>query len=144
MKISILTPSYNQGEYLEQNILSVLNQNYDDFEHIIIDGGSTDDTISVLKKYPHLKWVSEKDEGQADALNKGLRIASGDYVGWLNSDDYYEPNIFQTVVKYFENFDADWVIGNSTYYQQYNGSYFVNKSPVITYKDLLRDPDIHN
>lgn len=75
LKISILTPSYNQGKYIEENILSVMNQNYPNFEHIIIDGGSTDNTDEILRKYPHLKWVSEKDEGQSDALNKGLAMA---------------------------------------------------------------------
>ena len=68
MKISILTPSYNQGSFVEKNIQSIMSQNYPDFEHIVVDGGSSDNTVEILKKYPHLKWVSESDEGQADAL----------------------------------------------------------------------------
>jgi len=99
-KISILTPSYNQGKYIEENILSVLNQNYPNFEHIIIDGGSTDNTVEILKKYPHLIWVSEADEGQSDAYNKGLKIATGDLVLCLNSDDYLLDNdIFNKVIE---------------------------------------------
>ena len=112
MKLSILTPSYNQGDFIEKNINSVMNQDWDDIEHIILDGGSTDNTLSILKKYPHLKWVSEPDEGQADALNKGLQMASGDIVGWINSDDYYEANIFREVITIFENEPVKWVIGN--------------------------------
>jgi len=96
--ISIVTPSLNQGAYIEENIKSVLNQDYPNFEHIIIDGGSADETIDVLKKYDHLIWVSEKDSGQSEAINKGFKRAKGEIIGWLNSDDCYEPNAFNTVV----------------------------------------------
>jgi glycosyltransferase involved in cell wall biosynthesis len=75
--ISIVTPSLNQGAYIEENIKSVLNQNYPDFEHIIIDGGSTDGTIDILKEYKHLIWISERDRGQSAAINKGFRRAKG-------------------------------------------------------------------
>ncbi len=85
-KISVLIPSFNQGKYIEENIQSVLNQNYPNFEHIIIGGGSSDNTVGILKKYPHLIWVSEPDEGQSDALNKGVDMATGDIIGWINSD----------------------------------------------------------
>src|SRR5438309_1875932 len=110
--ISILTPSFNQGKYVEQTIVSVLEQNYPRFEHIVIDGGSTDNTVSILKRYPHLKWVSERDRGQGDALNKGLRIASGDLVGWVNSDDFYAQGVFQRVSKLFEDENVSWIIGD--------------------------------
>lgn len=99
MKISIITPSFNQGQFIEDAIMSVLEQKYEDFEHIIIDAGSTDETIDILKKYPHLKWVSEPDKGQSDALNKGFRRAKGDILGWLNADDFFEENAFSTIVK---------------------------------------------
>jgi glycosyltransferase involved in cell wall biosynthesis len=99
--ISIITPSFNQGAYIEQTILSVLHQDYGHVEHIVVDGGSTDATLDVLRRYPHLKWVSEKDRGQADALNKGLALAKGDIIGWVNSDDYYQDNIFGSVVGHF-------------------------------------------
>jgi len=102
-KISIITPSFNQGEFIEETILSVLNQQYGNFEHIIIDGGSTDQTLSILRKYSHLIWVSEPDRGQSDALNKGFKRANGDIVGWLNSDDYYLPECFQMIAKTFLN-----------------------------------------
>src|ERR1700691_3409482 len=100
--ISIITPSFNQGAYMEQTIQSVLNQHCGRVEHIVVDGGSADDTVDILKKYPHLIWVSEKDRGQADALTKGLALAKGDIIGWVNSDDYYQDNIFAAVVSHFQ------------------------------------------
>ncbi len=92
-RISIVTPSYNQGQYIEQTILSVINQNYPNLEYIVIDGGSTDDTVSILKKYSDklTYWVSEKDSGQSHAINKGLKFCTGDVFNWLNSDDFLQP-----------------------------------------------------
>ena len=97
MKISIITPSFNQARFIEQTILSVLRQDYPCVEHIVVDGGSTDGTIDIMRRYPHLIWSSEADNGQADALNKGLSKATGDIIGWINSDDYYADNIFAEV-----------------------------------------------
>jgi len=97
--ISIITPSYNQGKYIEENILSVMAQNYPDFEHIIVDGCSTDETSQVLGRYPHLTVICESDKGQADAVNKGLSIAKGNIIGWLNSDDTYYPGVFESVAR---------------------------------------------
>lgn len=112
MKISIVTPSYNQGQFIEEAIQSVINQNYTDFEHIIIDACSTDKTLEVVEKYPHLKWVSEPDEGQSDALNKGFKKATGDVIGWLNADDMYLPETFVKVAKNLSKETIDAVYAN--------------------------------
>lgn len=92
-KISIVTPSYNQGQFIEDTILSVIGQRYPNLEYIIMDGGSTDNTIEIIKKYEsHLAyWVSEKDRGQSHAINKGFDLATGEILAWLNSDDMYLP-----------------------------------------------------
>jgi glycosyltransferase involved in cell wall biosynthesis len=111
-KISIITPSYNQSQFIAVAIESVLTQNYENFEHIIIDGGSTDSTIEVLKKFPHLIWISELDEGQSDALNKGFKMAKGDIIGWLNSDDLYLPGTFNTVTDALNTENIDAVYSN--------------------------------
>ncbi len=112
-KISIVTPSYNQGIFLELAIQSVLRQNYSNFEHIIIDNCSTDETIKILKKYPHLIWKSEPDKGQSDALNKGFALAKGDIVGWLNADDKYLLGCFQEIIKFFNHYsESDIAYGD--------------------------------
>ncbi|MBU1616049.1 glycosyltransferase [bacterium] len=111
--VSVVTPSFNQAEFIEETILSVKNQDYPNIEHIVIDGGSTDGTIDILKKYPHLIWISEPDKGQSDAINKGFRMAKGEIIGWLNSDDWYEPNVFEAIAKWFiENPDKTMVMGD--------------------------------
>jgi glycosyltransferase involved in cell wall biosynthesis len=115
MKISIITPSYNQGKYIEDAIHSVLQQNYPDFEHIIVDGASTDDTVERLKKYPHLIWVSEKDKGQSNALNKGFRMATGDIICWLNCDDFYLPGTFHRVVNEIKESGSDGVYSDLSF-----------------------------
>ncbi|MER2998310.1 glycosyltransferase family 2 protein [Pontibacter populi] len=113
MKISILTPSFNSGAYLERAILSVLNQNYDNIEHVVVDGGSKDNTVEILRKYQHIKWVSEKDEGQSDAMNKAFSMSTGDILVYLNADDYFEPGVFHTVVTYFKrNPECEILVGN--------------------------------
>jgi glycosyltransferase involved in cell wall biosynthesis len=96
--VSVVTPSLNQGRFLEEAVVSVLDQDYPNVEHIVIDGGSTDETRDVLARYPHLRWVSEADAGQAAAVNKGFRMAEGSIYGWLNADDYYLPGAISTAV----------------------------------------------
>src|SRR5438552_12461002 len=98
-KISIVTACLNDGNYLEDAVLSVLRQGYPNFEHIVVDGGSKDRTLEVIGRYPHLRWVSEPDRGQSDALNKGFRMATGDVVGWLNADEYYLPGALPAVAR---------------------------------------------
>lgn len=115
-KISIITPSYNQGNYIEQTIQSVLNQDYKNIELIIIDGGSTDNTIEIIKKYENeiAFWVSEPDNGQAHAINKGFQHATGDILGWINSDDYYLEGYLKRVADIFKKkSNIEIVYGNS-------------------------------
>jgi glycosyltransferase involved in cell wall biosynthesis len=113
-KISIVTPSYNQGKFIEQTILSVIGQNYPNLEYIIIDGGSTDNTIEIIKKYEKYitYWISQKDNGQSEAINKGFRIATGSILAWLNSDDYYLPNILFEIANKFSVDKPKIVFGN--------------------------------
>jgi glycosyltransferase involved in cell wall biosynthesis len=96
--VSIVTPSLNQGAYIEEAIRSVSQQDYPSVEHIVVDGGSTDETLDVLRRHPHLTWVSEPDRGQADAVNKGFAMASGFVFGWLNADDFYLSGAIATAV----------------------------------------------
>jgi glycosyltransferase involved in cell wall biosynthesis/acyl carrier protein len=109
--VSVITPSFNQARYIEQNIRSVLGQQYPEIEHIVIDGGSMDGTVEVLKRFPHLKWISEKDNGQSDALNKGFAMASGDIVCWLNSDDWLAPEAFHRVAQEFASGQKSVLMG---------------------------------
>ena len=114
IKFSIVTPSYNQGAYLEKTILSVIEQDWPNLEYIIIDGGSTDNSVEIIKKYEkHLTyWVSEKDRGQSHAINKGFAHATGDLFGWLNSDDFYAMGALKAVAEvYRANPTAGAIVG---------------------------------
>jgi glycosyltransferase involved in cell wall biosynthesis len=106
-KVSIVTPSYNQGEYIEETIKSVVSQGYPNLEYIIIDGGSNDNSVEIIKeyaeKYPYIQWVSEKDRGQSHAINKGFKRSTGEIVAWLNSDDVYEMNAIIDQVELLQN-----------------------------------------
>ncbi len=131
-KISIITPSYNQGQFIEDTIQSVLNQNYPNYEHIIIDNCSTDGTVEILKKYPHLRWISENDDGQSDAINKGFHKATGDIIAYLNSDDQYCPGIFFIVADYFlKHLKCKWLCGNVLYADS-KGIVFAKKKPLYS------------
>jgi glycosyltransferase involved in cell wall biosynthesis len=110
-KISVITVSFNQGEFIGQNIASVLAQGYPNFEHIVVDGGSTDSTREVLRSYPHLSWTSEPDRGQSDALNKGFSRATGEIIVWLNSDDWLAEGVFHDLATTLK--DCDIVFGHA-------------------------------
>ena len=113
--VSVVTPSYNTGAFIEETILSVKNQTYPHIEHIIMDGGSTDNTLDIIRKYEgtyNMRWVSEPDKGQSDAINKGWKMARGEIIGWLNSDDTYLPYAVDTAVKYLNDYpDVGMVYG---------------------------------
>jgi hypothetical protein len=98
--VSVVTPSYNSVLYIQEAIQSVLQQDYPNVEHIVIDGESTDGTVGLLRKYAHLRWISEPDKGQAEAVNKGFRMAEGEIIGWLNADDTYTPGAIEAAVRH--------------------------------------------
>ena len=142
MKISIITPSYNQGKYIKQTIESVVEQDYSNVEHLVIDGGSNDETVEILKGFGHLKWISEKDGGQADALNKGLKMAGGEIIGWINSDDYYQKNTFGSVIERFRDPAVGWVIGGVSMIYDPEDAPVPLSIEEITHNNLLSNPDI--
>jgi glycosyltransferase involved in cell wall biosynthesis len=120
-KITVVTPSFNQGRFIEETLESVAAQNFSDLEHLIMDGGSNDETLNILKhrseapKWKHVRWRSEPDSGQSAALNKGFRLATGEIIGWLNSDDRYRTGCFETVAQAFAlNPEVDIVYGDYT------------------------------
>ena len=121
-KITVITPSFNQGEFLEQTILSVLGQNYPNLEYIIIDGGSSDNSLEIIRKYSGQLsyWVSESDNGQSHAINKGFKKASGDILCWLNSDDMFMPNILNFVAASLDVGKEMILTGNCLHYFETN------------------------
>ena len=140
--VSIVTPSYNQGRFIEDTILSVKNQDYPNIEHIIIDGGSTDSTLDVLKKYDgtyNVRWISEPDEGQTNALNKGFSMAQGEIIGWLNSDDiYFYTHAFRDIVAFFEvHPDIDIVYGDCLVIDAHNQVIEIRHGREFSHKLLL-------
>ena len=134
IKISVITPTYNAVKSVENAIWSVLVQDYDNNEHIIVDGASTDGTIDILKKYPHLKWISEPDEGQADAMRKGFEMAAGDVIVYLNADDYFLAEAFSKVMPSFLS-GAKFVVGDIVV--EKDNEYFINV-PRVDLEGMLR------
>ncbi|MCX6291827.1 MAG: glycosyltransferase family 2 protein [Bacteroidetes bacterium] len=115
-KISIITPSFNQGKFLEETIVSVIGQDYPNLEYIVIDGGSTDQSVEIIRKYERRLqyWTSEKDNGQSEAINKGLRMCTGDIITWLNSDDLFTPGALRRAADCFQkNPDAQLIHGRT-------------------------------
>lgn len=113
MKLSIVTPSYNSSLYIQRTLETIHNQGIDNIEHILVDGASTDQTVSIAQKFPLSKIISEKDNGQSDALNKGLSIVTGDIIAWQNADDEYTEGTLKKVLEYFEkNPGIDLVYGS--------------------------------
>jgi glycosyltransferase involved in cell wall biosynthesis len=140
MKLSIVTPSYNQGEFIEQTITSVLMQKINELEYIIIDGGSNDNTIEILKKYDKYLtyWISEPDSGQTNAINKGLKISTGEIVAYICSDDYYDSNVFDLVISIFKNNkDIDIIYGGCTFIDEFSKTLRIKKVDKYSNTKLL-------
>ena len=136
-KISIIIPSLNQGAFIEQTILSLINQTYKNVEILLIDGGSSDNTLDIIKKYKQYFsfWLSERDSGQSEAINKGLKMASGEIITWLNSDDYYKPNTLEIIANIFiTEPNLDLVHGKSRLFGENVKSQIVGLN-----KDLLKE-----
>ena len=144
--VSIVTPSYNQGKYLEQTIQSVLGQEYARIEYLVVDGGSTDNSVEIIRKYEDSRevtrsiawWVSENDSGQAEAINKGLARANGEIIAWLNSDDYYLADTISNVVHVFEqNPDVVLVYGDMLAVDEGGQTINALKYKPLSLQDLL-------
>jgi len=150
MKISVITPSYNQASFLPICLKSVIMQTYTDIEHIVIDGGSTDKSVNILEEFQQkdsrVTFLSEADSGQGDAVNKGFAKASGDIVAWLNSDDYYfDESVFQFVADFFKlNPNIDIVYGGMAYVDSHDNLQHIRIPPAYNYSLLTRISYIGN
>jgi glycosyltransferase involved in cell wall biosynthesis len=145
--VSIITPSYNQGEFIEDTIRSVINQTYTNIEYIIMDAKSTDSTIKILEKYKdksNIKIVIEKDKGQSDAINKGFKLASGEIIGWINSDDVLKLDCVENIVNAFNNNKAAAIVYGDIEHIDEQGNFIKRVIPrELTYDSLLNvHPDV--
>lgn len=136
MKVSIITPSYNQARFIERTIRSILDQGDADIEYIVMDAQSTDGTLDILRKYSEqIIWKSESDRGQSDAINKGLAMATGDILAYLNSDDTYAPGAIRKVVEFFQTHpEKKWVYGRCRIIDEHDREI---RKPITFYKNLL-------
>lgn len=145
MLISIVTPSYNHAQYIEETIKSVLSQDYPHIEYLIVDGGSTDGTQDIIRKYENKLawWVSEKDSGQTDAINKGFARAKGDILAWINSDDTYEPGAVAAAVKYLEEHPSVGMVYGDCNFINDSGHVIGRFNAAQTNYRLLRQGYVH-
>ncbi|MGK7952761.1 MAG: glycosyltransferase family 2 protein [Xenococcaceae cyanobacterium] len=139
---SIITPVYNGEKFIESCIQSVIEQNCSNLEHIILDGGSSDNTVNIIQqyasKYSHIRWISEKDRGQSDAMNKGIAMAKGNIIGILNVDDFYEPNVLNRVTEILIKLpEPSFVVGNCNVWDTQGKLKYVNKPNNLKLTDLL-------
>jgi len=139
-RVSIITPSYNQSSFIEQTICSVLEQGVDSLEYFIVDGGSSDSSVEIIRRYEGklAGWVSEKDQGQADAINKGFKASSGEIIAWLNSDDAYQPGAIQTAIETFQQHpEAGLVYGNVVSIDENAQAFNLQSFQPYTLQDLM-------
>jgi len=146
--ISVVTPVYNGENFIESCIKAVIYQNCPDTEHIIVDGGSKDKTVEIIKQYasrfPHIRWISGQDQGQSDAMNKGIAIAKGKILGILNVDDSYEENVLNRIVEIFQSLpEPSFVVGNCNLWNCDGQIYKVNKPSRLNLYDLLLGYEIN-
>jgi glycosyltransferase involved in cell wall biosynthesis len=140
--ISIITPVYNGERFIKSCIKVVIDQACPDVEHIIVDGDSKDRTVDIIQryaaKYPHIRWISEKDNGQSDAMNKGIAMAKGEILGILNADDFYEPNVLNRILELFKTLpEPSLLVGNCNLRDDEGNVLQVNKPSKLRFKELL-------